>query len=373
MLVLLPALAVVGAPLAFADAGEGAGVVDEASTSGPFEPAPKPRRWSILPVPTIDYTPETGPSAGGVALVTMRPWKDTRPSTFELEATVTWKLQVMVETTWQVYTRRNDWRIAGNVAGMRYPETWWGVGPDTPDGAAEDYDAWRVEIAPSLERRVWRDLYVGPSWELQWMFGLDPTPGGLLDGGGVVGADGGVSSGVGYTASWDTRANPSNPTAGSRLLSIRQHLYDTWTGSAYRFTTTTLDTRAYLGTWPGHVVAMQAFVDLRTGEPPFRKLAMLGGDTIGRGYWYGRVRDQHLLAGQVEYRAPIWWRFGAVLFVGVAEVTPDLARHAPDWLKPTFGGGLRVRLVDEEQLNLRVDYAQGLGSSGIYFGFGEVF
>ena len=56
------------------------------------------------------------------------------------------------------------------------------------------------------------------------------------------------------------------------------------------------------------------FKHLPFGDAPFYDLAILGGDRIARGYFYGRFRDLHLSTLQVEYRSPYLWRFGLAAF-----------------------------------------------------------
>ena len=340
---------------------------------GPPPDLEVPERVSALVVPTLDHTPETGLALGAVALISLRPSPDARTSTVKIEATGTWRRQAILETGWELFLPEDRWLLAGNAAVMRYPEQYWGVGPDTPDDP-ETYDAWRIEGEADLLWRPWRALYVGPSYLYQWMFNLTPAPGGRLDRGDAPGADGGLSSGLGYAIAWDDRTSTAQPTGGSHLLRVHQARYAPAFGSDHTFSRTTVDGRWYLSTWRDQVLALQGLAVLHTGEPPFRMLAMLGGDTIGRGYYYGRYRDRHLLAAQAEYRAPIVWRVGVVAFAGLAEVTPRLDALTVDWLRPTLGGGLRVRVTEEaEPVNLRLDYAVGRESAAFYFGFGEVF
>lgn len=324
---------------------------------------------TVLPVPTVDVTPETGLALGAVALCQFRPLTDARASTAKIEATVTLKQQLILDTGWEVFFPADRWLWAGSVAGTRYPEQFWGVGPDTPD-TPEGYDAWRIEGSTDVLRRPWRSLFIGPTYSYQWMFNVTPTPGGRLDVGGITGADGGVSSGLGYVVAWDDRASTAHPNGGSRLLSIRQVIFGPGVGSDFSFTRYSLDGRLYLTTWRDHVLALQGVAVLHTGDPPFRMLALLGGDMITRGYYYGRYRDQHLFATQAEYRASLFGRIGAVGFMGFGEVTPRLDVHTAVW--PTVGAGVRVRVTDDP-INLRLDYAQGAGSSAVYFGFGETF
>ncbi|MEZ4322349.1 MAG: hypothetical protein R3F61_33055 [Myxococcota bacterium] len=329
------------------------------------------RRFSVLPLPTIDVAPETGLAVGGVVLVTGHPFVDTRPSTFELEATITTRRQLILTTDWNVYTPNDRFLITGGFDLLRYPEDYWGIGSVTPESARERYSADRVEVDLAVLMRAIPSLYVGPVWKLQSMFRVRPDPEGELANGAVTGADGGVSSGLGATVVWDSREVPLRPAAGESYGSVRQLFFGRGTGSQFAFVRHEVDGRVYVGIGPT-LLAFQGFAQLHGGDPPFRMLALLGGDTITRGYTRGRYRDKHLLAVQSELRFPIVWRFGGVVFAGAGEVVPNLADVSVAAIRPTAGGGLRLR-VDEQGTNLRVDVAVGIDALGAYFSFGEAF
>ena len=101
-------------------------------------------------------------------------------------------------------------------------------------------------------------------------------------------------------------------------------------------------------------------------------LSPLGGDSLMRGYYAGRFRDKVLLAGQAEYRLPLWWRFGLVGFVGAGGVADRVGILSTSAFKLTYGFGLRFRLNREGE-NLRIDFGYGKGTSGLYFTAGEAF
>jgi hypothetical protein len=122
------------------------------------------------------------------------------------------------------------------------------------------------------------------------------------------------------------------------------------------------------------VLAYQAIARATTGDPPFQLLPAIGGQNLLRGVYDGRYRDRYALAGQAEYRAHLWWRFGAVAFLGAGQVARRGGDFRIDGLHPTGGGGLRFTLDPRERMNLRVDYGMGQGgTSGLYITVGEAF
>ncbi len=92
-----------------------------------------------------------------------------------------------------------------------------------------------------------------------------------------------------------------------------------------------------------------------------------------RGYYSGRYQDKYLLAMQVEYRLPVWRRFGMVAFVGIGDVSKSLETFRLDQIKYSYGFGFRFKIAPKEGTNLRLDFAWGKGTSGFYFTAGEAF
>ncbi len=106
---------------------------------------------------------------------------------------------------------------------------------------------------------------------------------------------------------------------------------------------------------------------------PLIELAALGGPELMRGYYDGRYLDRNLVAGQVEYRRPLTGRLGMVVFAGAGQVAPKPTGLRLDRFKPSFGAGIRFKIVKEENLNVRFDYGVGRGTSNYYFNIAEAF
>jgi hypothetical protein len=338
----------------------------------PQTPDRPPRRWRILPLPTVDLQPETGLSGGAVVLTTAQPFANARPSALEVEGTLTTKRQALLETDLQLFGPQDFILVQASFDLLRFPESIWAPGPDSPADSEEPYAADRIELALDLLYRPWASLFVGPSWRSQRLFHVEPTPGGLLDRGTLTGAAGGHSRGLGPAVVWDDRARPLTPAAGEAYGALRAQAFGPALGSDFRFSRLELDARRYLGLGRG-LVALQAYGLLHGGDPPFRMLSLLGGESLMRGTYRGRFRDRQLLAAQVELRQPLFWRLAAVAFVGGGTVAPRLADLRLATLKPSLGAGLRLRVDDDAGTNLRLDIARGAEAFAFYLGFGEAF
>lgn len=87
----------------------------------------------------------------------------------------------------------------------------------------------------------------------------------------------------------------------------------------------------------------------------------------------GRYRDRALLAVQAEYRWRFFRRWGLVVFGGTGGVAYGFADFRSNELLPAGGAGLRFQASQKYDVNVRVDYAIGEDSDGVYFSIGEAF
>jgi hypothetical protein len=75
-----------------------------------------------------------------------------------------------------------------------------------------------------------------------------------------------------------------------------------------------------------------------------------------------------------EYRAHIFWKISACVFGGVGDVYNQPKNISIGSLKGSFGAGLRLTILEKENLNLRVDYGYSDNyNRGLYFTIGECF
>jgi outer membrane translocation and assembly module TamA len=190
----------------------------------------------------------------------------------------------------------------------------------------------------------------------------------------IPGKNGGKSGGLKLGLLYDNRNNVLNSTAGT-YIDFAYILHRKFVGSEFDYTITTLDARTYFQPFAqlNHVLAFQIYGYFTDGNTHFTDLAALGGGDIMRGYYEGRYRDNHLLAAQAEYRLHLWRRIGAVGFISFGEVAPAFNEFSFSGIKPAGGIGLRYKIMEKENLNLRLDVAFGKNTSGIYINISEAF
>jgi hypothetical protein len=337
------------------------------------EDPPARSGWSASPI--VSYAPETHLGLGAFGVHFFRLGEapiESRPSSMAVVALYTTRRQFIGELIPELYWNDERWHLWSKLDYRHYPNKLWGVGNDLPDENEEGY----LETGPRWQ--IWlRDIlvysfYLEGRIDAQHMKISRTEEGGLLDTAAVPGHRGGNTTGLGLTAGWDSRDHALVPRRGAfHELSLM-----TWQrvlGSRYDFCRFEVNLRQYLPVTRSHTLALQLYGEFLTGEPPFYRMALLGGQYLLRGYFEGRYRDNDLVAAQAEYRFPLFWRISAVAFAAAGDVSDRLENFGLGHLKWAAGGGLRLMLSRDEKLNLRVDGAGGIGTFGIYATAKEAF
>ncbi|MFK3976615.1 BamA/TamA family outer membrane protein [Shewanella vesiculosa] len=176
------------------------------------------------------------------------------------------------------------------------------------------------------------------------------------------------SSGVVITSIYDSRDYRLNATKGW-LFQLDAGLYQN--DQFDSFSTYNIELANYidLGSTPG-LIAWQVQGHLTSGDVPWNLLPDLGGSDAMRGYIRGRYRDEQMMMGQVEYRLPIFQRYGMVFWGSVGSVAPKVS-ELTDTLLTAYGTGFRFKIKDN--INLRFDIGVGENDTNFYLNVNEVF
>jgi hemolysin activation/secretion protein len=187
-----------------------------------------------------------------------------------------------------------------------------------------------------------------------------------------LGADGGLVVGIGPAIVWDNRDSDFAAKRGGEYAAAALFFPDAI--GDYGFGLYTLSARHFLTLVGDHVLAGQIYGQFSNGDVPFQAMPKLGGAERMRGFFQGRYRDKHMVASQLEYRFPVWWRFGAAVFGGVGDVAPTLGAFELDSLEYVGGGGVRFSLSQKDRVNLRFDFGvTSEGNGNLYISLGEAF
>jgi len=363
------ALATAGLP------GGGAAAQDHPPLTDSTAPA---RGGTIVPLPVVFYQPETKFGFGGLATYYFRPGAAASatvpPSEVGGYAIYTTQKQILTSLGTRLYLSGGALRLAGNATLIKFPTKFWGIGNDAPDSAEEDYTPLTVAFSGEGLREVARGWFVGARVQIAHRTLREVDSLGQLVTRTVPGsADGGIVEGT-LLLTRDTRDNTIYPTRGQyHQVSVLGAA--TALGSDFGYAGARLDLRGYLSPARGHVLALRALGDARSGTPPFDLLPQVGGEVLLRGYYQGRFRDLVLVAAQAEYRLHVVWRIGLVGFAEAGRVAPRVGDLSFDGLKTSAGGGLRFLLAPSEGVNIRADYGWGFDvkAGGFYLSIGEAF
>ncbi|MBC7903443.1 MAG: BamA/TamA family outer membrane protein [Gemmatimonadaceae bacterium] len=337
-----------------------------------------PGQPSFRIYPTLAYAPETKLEIGLSTLYLFQAKKDTNNRISELNAFTFFTLEKQYGF-WldnAIYGNKDKWFVLGRTRYQRFPLLYFGIGPEAVEAYPAVIDANYFVFRQRVLRKVVPNLFIGPEVDYQNLFNTnveheieDPVkdfP---------IGSEGSSNLGLGAAIVYDNRHNVLNVRKGF-FAELGFLNYSDNLGSKYSFTGINADLRGYAPINKRNVLAWQATANFYSGDVPFNQMALMGGETLMRGYYYGRYRDKNMLAGQVEYRLlPFSFskRIGATIFAGTAVVAPEIGSFRTDNLKLAGGAGLRYLLFPKKDIFLRFDVGFTREGFGFYFFTGEAF
>jgi len=330
---------------------------------------------SLVPLPVVFYMPETRLAGGGLVNVFFRlPGSDGRtPSSSLILALIyTQNRQIMSAMSFELYWPEDVYRMKSNIVYEYFPDRFYGIGNNTAAEQEEAYTARNFQFDGQILRKLKSNVYWGLMTDFGYSKLIETGTDGLLAGQNIPGSEGGKVSGAGMLLSVDSRDRIFTPTEGN-YYSFSVIWFDSVLGSDYGFTRYAFDLRNFYSLFASHVIAVRCTGVVNRGAVPFQKMAELGGQFLMRGIYNGRYRDKSRLNFQLEYRLPLWQRFGVTGFTELGDVAENITEYRIEKLKYSYGLGLRYLLNPDEGLNLRLDAGFSENSAGIYLSIGEAF
>jgi hypothetical protein len=326
--------------------------------------------------PLFYYTPETRFALGLSTVFFFRlSKKDTahRPSVTHPFFGYTQNHQSFVEAPFQLFIKKEQYYLYGELAFYNYPYRFFGIGNKQAEGTELTYNALYPSCSLTVLRKVIPKFYLGFRYNFDYYTVKFDTSNALYHQN-FTGKNGGLNNGIGLQALYDSRDNIFSSTRGTYIefMSIFDSKYSF---SDFNYQWFVLDMRKFqpINQGKGGVLAMQYFTNVMTGDPPFYQMSLLGGPKRMRGYYEGRYRDKDIMSTQVEYRSPFWKRrLGFAAFAGTGLVFPNFAAFDLHYLKPSIGGGLRIKFNRKEHIHFRIEVAYGK-SFNYYFVLSEAF
>lgn len=330
--------------------------------------------------PTLAYAPETSWEIGLSSLYVYYAKMDTTNRLSEINGFtfITLKGQYGFWFDHAIYSDQEDWFFLGRLRFQRFPMYYYGLGPDTPSEYLATVDSQQALIKERILRKIRKNLYVGMELDFNYFGAVEFHPNEhneITDY--PSGSEGSTNAGLGFGVVYDNRHNVLNVRKGlfSELGFIK---YAPFWSSKYEFSTIVSDNRLYRPFGKSNVFAAQLFGQFNTGDVPFNMTSALGGESMMRGYYYGRYRDNNYLTSQVEFRflpLPLGFskRIGAAAFVGSGAVFDDFSNLSLDKFVWSGGAGLRFLLFPKKDIYTRIDAAFTKEGTGFYIYIGEAF
>ena len=335
----------------------------------------KPR---LLVYPTIGYAPETSWEFGLSSLLVYHAKQDTTNRLSEINAFTFFTLenQYGLWLDHNLFTDKNKWIFPGRLRYQSFPVLFHGIGPDSPAEYIALVNTRQFQIKERILRQVLPNFYTGLEMDFQRLSSVTFTPAAAYSDIELpTGSKGSANLAFGWGVLYDTRHNVLNVREGifSELALLR---YDKAWGSDFSFTTVISDNRFYKSINERDVLAAQVLGQFNVGDIPFNQLALMGGESINRGYYLGRFRDKNQLAAQVEYRMlpfPFAKRWGAAVFGSSGTVFDDFRQLSFDNIMWSGGAGVRFLIFPKKDIFTRLDVALTNEGPGFYFFIGEAF
>ena len=330
---------------------------------------------SKLVIPVAYYTPETKFSAG---LGLMQVFKikakafennQTHSSFLKAKALIAQTGQYNLESSLTMFTPGNRYFFEEDFEFSFVPLPFYGTGNLVNPSVFEYYSANILTQNAKCIKNIDGKWYIGLQQQYKDFELKEILDGGIIQSG-IVGSEGGVTSGLGWVIRRDTRDNVNASYKGA-YLNIEWIRYDKILRSDFEFTNLRLDYRKFISL-NSLIIAWQVRTDFNEGVVPFYKSAMLGGDQFMRGYFRGQYRDHHFWMTQIELRK----MFNPYLTLAGFIATGNVFNQINDWQwnyqKWSAGGGVRLTPPGTDRLCIRLDLSYG-NQFYWYFTIGEAF
>jgi outer membrane protein assembly factor BamA len=335
------------------------------------------KRVNYLAIPVLFRTPETGWAYGLSSSLTFKTSNKhdtlTRTSVIQGLAIFSQKEQNIQAIDASIYFPKEKYILYFQSNHSYFPDVFWGIGSNTENSNEEKYAFEQFNSSIHLKKKIAKHLFFGLMADYQNVLQLKYGANSLLDQISLFGKTPYHVLGFGITTSYDTRNFTFWPTKGM-FLQAQATSYNKGIASDLSFNKVILEGRFFKSIYKNQILAFQFYNHSTIGDTPFRSLATLGGTTNLRGFYQGRFKDKSMVSFIAEYRTFLVWKLSAVAFIGVGNVYQSIHTIQSSSIKHSFGGGLRISILEKDKLNLRIDYGYSdKYNKGFYFTLGECF
>lgn len=341
-----------------------------------FNDSSAPEKPKFLFYPTIAFSPETSWEIGISALLLYYAKRDTTNRLSEIQSFNFYTLNKQYGAWFDhfIYTDKDNWFFLGKLRFQRFPLLYYGIGPGAKKEDELLVNSNYILIRERVLRKIVPNLFAGIELDYQKLYNVSidkmgsnlPAP---------LGSAGTQNLGLGGGIVYDTRHNALNVRSGNFAEAALLN-YSPSLGSDYSFRSFTFDGRLYRSVMKNQVFAAQLYGQFISGNPPFNQMALVGNESLMRGYYTGRYRDKNYIAAQAEYRfLPFGFskRFGASAFIASGVVAPAYNKFSINNILPSGGVGLRYLIFPKKDIFLRFDIGYTKEGPAFYIFSGEAF
>jgi outer membrane protein assembly factor BamA len=194
----------------------------------------------------------------------------------------------------------------------------------------------------------------------------------LLASGSIPGGDGGTVSAPGLRLLWEARDRRYSPGKGF-FFDIKAAFSAKVLGASSNNYMIEADYRSYYTIFPENILALNVVTKFSGEGTPLRAIPRLGGMYLMRGYYEGRYTDCDYIAGQVEYRFPLFWTFRGAVYASAGQVAPRIDYFKTGGVKISCGLGIHWKPFDFMDSPLRFDLAFSGSEPQLYLDLMEAF
>ena len=326
----------------------------------------------FMTYPTLAYSPETKWEFGLSSLYIYLANRDLNNRLSEVKAFTFYTLenQYGLWLDHALYTDKNTWFFLGKSRYQNFPLLYYGIGLENNTGQHEEVQGEFTLFRQRFMREFFDSFYTGLEFDFQRLNNVNSELSKF-----IRRPIASTNLGVGWGFLYNNIHNAMNPRNGffSEWAFLNYHKK---LGSEFNLQSYIIDNRFYYPVSTNNVLAGQLYGQFTTGDAPFNLISLLGGENLMRGYYLGRYRDKHMIAGQIEYRMlPFGFskRFGGSIFLAAGQVFSEENKF--QWRKflPTGGAGLRFLVFPEKDIYTRLDVSFTKEGNGIYLLIGEAF
>jgi len=335
-------------------------------------PQKKRRKSSVMGIVLPSRTPENGFYAqGGIIRIFKTNYEDTslRASNVYLFGMYSQLNQFRLSIGGEIFTPKEKYYIYSWIYYSYTPELFFGVGQQV-DPEVNEFITYRVFYSQiDVLKKIKRNLFAGINTRIEKPYDFQYEEGGIFETLYQNNNDFDVF-GTGLRVRYDSRDNVLSSRTGS-FLDFSTNTYNPWSSNQFKFTNYNFDLRKFFAVSKRRrqVWAIQGLAEFTDGNTPFRYLP----DITTRAYNPNLYKDNVLLMAQNEFRFAVYKFIGLSVFSGVGVIAPKISSIDLSQAKWNVGAGLRLLVSPKYNMNLRIDYGVGEGSTNYYISFSDAF